>query len=147
MKLKKTLYFNMKKINKFIKSEFCQNTSFVLGMIFFIMTFCVNTWLLIPAYTLFIISFYGVMNERVKPKETQVEEQKEEKAPSQWMGYKNGNKYTLVLFFDEKCEKYRIAEMYSLKIFNHQFDTKVDGLNYIYSNYENVVGLVVYNCY
>lgn len=94
-----------------------------------------------------MISCYGVMNKRVKPKEPQVEEQKEEKNPTEWIGYKNGNKHVLTLFFDERCEKYRIAEMYSLKIFTHQFDTKEDGLNYIYSNYENVVGMIIYNCY
>ena len=137
----------MEKINKFFKSEICQDSTFVLGMILFILMFFVSPWLLIPAYILFMISCYGVLNERVKSKEKQMEKQKEEKTPTEWTAYKDGKKYILDIFFDEKCEKYRIAEMYSLKIFNHQFDTKVDGLNYIYSNYENVVGLVVYNCY
>lgn len=102
--------------------------------------------LLIPIVIFWCISLYGVLNERVEKtnNKTCVKEYRE---PTEWMGYKNGNKHVLTIFFDEKNEKYRIAEMYSLKVLPHQFDTKVDSLNYIYSNYENVVGMVVYNCY
>lgn len=142
----------MKSINECIKSTTCQWTTFGIGAVFFIIMFCINNpVLIIPSFMFFTVSLCGVLLERCEYIKKEFEEQNEsnepKKEPTEWMGYKNGDKHVLTIFFDEKNEKYRIAEMYSLKVLPHQFDTKVDSLNYIYSNYENVVGMVVYNCY
>lgn len=139
----------MEKLKKILKSETCQNSTFIIGLCFFITMFILhNPWMIIPTYFLFSISAYGVLNDRSEKLKKEIESKtdKPKKEPTEWMGYKDGKKHVLTLFFDDKLEKYRVADMYGLKILPYQFESKTDGLNYIYSNYESVQGLIIYNC-